>query len=428
MTAPKTQPASLHLEIHMIRSVNPSNLNRDDTGAPKDAVFGGVRRLRYSSQAQKYAYRDDFKNSDLLKPGEIGIRSKLFRGQLVTRLVDAGHDAEQAFIASTQALIISGLAEAPKEKKPPKKAKVAKAAVRAPVEGVVEEADGEVDGETPVMRDLETKALMFLSVAELDTLAGLIGGNLDALVTLESSSKGPPKELVNLFKSSLDNNGDGRRAVDVGLFGRMIAQHPEKGVDGAVQVANAIGTHALTGREYDYYTAIDDLQRDADSGSSMIGTNEFSSGTLYQYLTVDVRALHRTLDGDTELLGRGLEALLRAALLRLPGGRMSGSASYLTPSLALLTVRRGQGPRNLVNAFERPVRAANGSGYVEPSIEALAAELDWQNRCYGPASAAHVLSRTDTKGFGTAAPDMDTLVRRTLDEVLSGLSSAAAAD
>src|SRR5215207_4994023 len=41
------------IQIHILQNYAPSNLNRDDTGSPKDAVFGGYRRGRISSQCLK---------------------------------------------------------------------------------------------------------------------------------------------------------------------------------------------------------------------------------------------------------------------------------------------------------------------------------------------------------------------------------------
>ncbi len=389
MSAPHTQPVSLHLELHMIRSVNPSNLNRDDAGAPKDAMFGGVRRLRFSSQSQKYSWRQDFKISGYLIDTEIGIRSRTFADQITKTLIADGLDPETAETATMHALVAANLAELPKFKKAPAKAKAKGKKVAQP------EPEPEEEEELEAFR---TGALMFLSRAEIDRMTALIAEHADALVALDVKKKEskPVKAMRALVKNLLLMEGDGRPAADIGMFGRMIAQHPSTGVDGAVHVANAISTHGLNQREYDYYTAIDDLRNDEQSGSSMIGSNEFSSGTLYQYLTVNVRDLLGTLEGDTDLLMRSLEALIRAAVLRIPGGRNSSSASYLMPALSLITIRQGSGPRNLVNAFERPIRDRDGEGYVTPSISALGAELDWQNRGFGaPAVAMHLSRITD---------------------------------
>ena len=51
----------LFVDINIIQTVPPSCINRDDTGSPKTAIYGGVRRARVSSQSWKKAVRDEFK-------------------------------------------------------------------------------------------------------------------------------------------------------------------------------------------------------------------------------------------------------------------------------------------------------------------------------------------------------------------------------
>ena len=36
----------LYVDVQILQDVPPSNINRDDSGTPKQAVYGGVRRLR----------------------------------------------------------------------------------------------------------------------------------------------------------------------------------------------------------------------------------------------------------------------------------------------------------------------------------------------------------------------------------------------
>lgn len=43
----------MFVEIHILQNFAPSNLDRDDTGMPKDCEFGGYRRTRISSQCFK---------------------------------------------------------------------------------------------------------------------------------------------------------------------------------------------------------------------------------------------------------------------------------------------------------------------------------------------------------------------------------------
>lgn len=76
------------IEIHMIQNHSPSNLNRDDLGAPKTCIFGGVTRARISSQCLKRSIRNPGNPQDVHNRGpgifaeamgkHIGIRTKLF--------------------------------------------------------------------------------------------------------------------------------------------------------------------------------------------------------------------------------------------------------------------------------------------------------------------------------------------------------------
>ncbi len=62
------------IDFHILQTVPPSNLNRDDTGSPKSAVYGGVRRSRVSSQAWKRATRTAFETE--LDRSELGVRTR----------------------------------------------------------------------------------------------------------------------------------------------------------------------------------------------------------------------------------------------------------------------------------------------------------------------------------------------------------------
>lgn len=63
---------NLYLDVHVIQTVPSSNINRDDTGAPKTALYGGVTRARVSSQSWKRAVRQGFKEENV----SAGIRTK----------------------------------------------------------------------------------------------------------------------------------------------------------------------------------------------------------------------------------------------------------------------------------------------------------------------------------------------------------------
>ena len=63
----------LYVDFHILQTVPPSCINRDDTGSPKTAVYGGVTRARVSSQAWKHAMRAAFAENAQL---DVGKRTK----------------------------------------------------------------------------------------------------------------------------------------------------------------------------------------------------------------------------------------------------------------------------------------------------------------------------------------------------------------
>jgi CRISPR system Cascade subunit CasC len=174
---------------------------------------------------------------------------------------------------------------------------------------------------------------------------------------------------------------DGGKAADLVLFGRMLADLPEKNIDAACQVAHAISTNKIHTMEMDYYTAVDDLKPDDTSGADMIGTVEFNSACFYRYATLDVAELaggyrdeKKTqpfgLQGDAELARTTAAAFLKAFVHAIPTGKQNSFAAHNPPSLVFAVVRDGP-PVSLANAFVKPVTPQGGDSLVEKSIEAL---------------------------------------------------------
>ena len=327
------------LEVHVIQTVSPSNLNRDDTGSPKDALFGGYRRARISSQAQKRAVRVAFKDWPLLSEEERAVRTRRLMDALLGKLSDIPED--QARLAVENALNALGFG----------------------------------------VKEGRTEYLLFLGNYELSRLAELIRNNLEKL------SAGPAKgkkgaEVDADLKKALERVLDGGKAVDLALFGRMLADRPELGVDAAAQVAHALSTHKVD-REFDFYTAVDDLNPKEDTGAGMMGDVEFYSATMYRYAVVNLDQLAANLQGDVELALRGALVFLEAFALTLPSGKQNSFAAHNPP--LFLAFRAGVGlPRNLATAFERPVWSKDGKALSALSVEALVQEWNKFDRAYGP--------------------------------------------
>ncbi len=341
------------LDLHVLQTVPPSNINRDDTGAPKTALYGGARRARVSSQAWKRATRMAF--NDLLNPKELGVRTKRVAELLAERVHhtdnsieehEAWHLAAETVEAATGAKI-----QVPKRK--------ADAAKR---NGAEEPAP-------------ESAYLMFLSARQLDALAELaVEGRHDITAFLKENKK-RAKELA-----------DTRHSVDIALFGRMVADGADVNVDAAAQVAHAISVHPVE-NESDYYTAVDDRNPDEETGAGMIGTVEFNSATLYRYAALDVDLLRKNLgeglredEPVTEPVRRAIEAFVGGFVKSLPTGKRNTFGHNTLPEVVVVKLRSTR-PVSFVSAFEEPVE--QGHGHVREASERLAKYVGEIETAYG---------------------------------------------
>lgn len=388
------------LELHLIQNFAPSNLNRDDTGSPKDAYFGGTRRARVSSQSFKRAMRMDFKERDILNAEEIGERTKRAHEAIRDLLKVAGKEAAQADRAAFNAVDAIIKTSVSKNKK----------------------------GE----EEKKSSYLVFLGRDELQKMADIVLEQWDAFEKqmaeqdAEKDKKKPkPVELDKTIAKSLEGALNGKRAVDIALFGRMLADIPERNTDAAAQVAHALGTHALKQREFDFYTAVDDLKPQENAGADMLGTVEFGSATFYRYIAIDLAKLRENLGKDDELLLRGLKALLYATVFAAPTGKQNTFAAHNLPSLISAVVRQDASPRNLANAFEVAVKPSE-KGYVGASIRQLNEEWAKQDRIFGQGGKGRYVNafdETELGALGEQQPSVDVLVEGVLDDVRGLLSS-----
>lgn len=308
------------IDIHLIQSVPPSNINRDDNGSPKTAMYGGTRRARVSSQAWKRSTRESFES--LLDREDLGHRTKRVAELIVDQIrilqpEVASEDAERGAWEVLKALKL-------KEEKSKK-------------------------GETGAP---QTQYLVFFSNSQIRRFAELVVAN--------SFGSIPAREAKAIAKVE--------HGVSLSLFGRMIADDPDLNVDAAVQVAHAISTHPVD-PEFDFYTAVDDHNPDDESGAGMMGTIEFNSSTMYRYATVSLEALNDNL-GDPEAAKRAVEAFLTGFAKSMPSGKQNTFGNGTLPHGIVVVARKGQGV-SWVGAFEDAV-PSGGKGYVEASCTALA--------------------------------------------------------
>lgn len=298
-----------YVDIHVLQTVPPSCVNRDDTGSPKTAVYGGVTRARVSSQAWKRAVRLAFR--EMYEPEQLGTRTK----KLLARVTDSLLELDPA------------LARESAEKK---------------AESALEKAGLSLN------KAKESDVLFFMSNAQAKALAAL------ALRDEEDKSA---------YKAALKENP----SIDQVLFGRMVASDPSLNYDAAAQVAHSISTHAVQ-NEFDYFTAVDDCAPEDNAGAGHIGTTEFNSATLYRYATVNVDELAKWLGADTV---DAVKAFVEAFCTSMPTGKQNTFANRTVPDAVYVALRYDQ-PVNLSGAFEKPIRA-DVNGYLAASEEALAA-------------------------------------------------------
>lgn len=315
---------SKFIQLHLLISYPPSNLNRDDLGQPKTAKLGGVERLRLSSQSLKRAWR----TSDLFQQalaGTIGTRTKRLGREVFDVLSKAGIAEKQATDWASKIATVYGA----------------------------------VKKENP----LEIEQLVHIAPAEFDSLL--------ALAALLAAEKRAPTQ------DELDALLHEQSAVDIAMFGRMLAAKTSHNTEAAVQVAHAIGVHASV-IEDDYFTAVDDLNRE-DAGAGHVGDAGFASAVFYQYLCIDRALLKKNLGDDEALTQKALRALMEAALKVGPGGKQNSFASRAYAHYAL--VEKGdQQPRSLALAFVNPVKG----DYLQQAIDALQHVQANMDQVYGP--------------------------------------------
>ena len=328
----------LFLDIHVIQTLPPSNINRDDTGSPKTAVYGGVRRARVSSQAWKKAMRDYFK--DKADDGYLGVRSKKIVEYVAKKIleIDETLSFEEAEKKSLEAFTSAGFTITEENKLP---------------------------------------TLFFLG----DRQAGDF-----ARATLDNI-----KDASTLHKIIKDNV-----SIDIALFGRMIADKDLNRViskenekskkiidngenevsrislneDASSQIAHAISTHGVQ-TEFDYFTALDDLSKDAKPGAAMIDTIEYNSSTLYRYGNVALHEFYHQMKENKEETKKAIILFVEAFLKSLPSGKINSFANQTIPSSVVVSLRKDR-PVSLVSAFETPIKTKlSQEGYVNESIEAM---------------------------------------------------------
>jgi CRISPR system Cascade subunit CasC len=336
----------MQVEIHVLQSFPPANLNRDENGMPKSTVFGGRPRARISSQCQKRAVRLHYQEHSEVDVSQFAQRSRSWMPELKALLIAKEIPEAQAEIAAKLALEVLG-------------------------------AKFEAD-------KVESKTILFLGKTEIAAIADILVQNWEAVATgLSAKEAALPKKDPNLPKVIENALKDTGKPGDVALFGRMMASLPTVNVDAAVQMAHAISVNALQ-QEFDFFTAVDDLGQSDDQGADHMGETGYNSSTYYRFTTLDTQQLQQNLGSDDKL-ALITQAFAESFIKAIPTGHQNGFAAHSLPAAVMIVVRKGQ-PISLVDAFESPIAPKGGKSLLENAV----AQLDghWAELCkmYGDES------------------------------------------
>lgn len=381
-TQPVASSLGRFLCIHVLQSVPYSNLNRDDTNSVKTVQYGDRERTRVSSQCWKRAVRRYFQNTI---------------GQQALRTRRIGEAVEKTLRDQRQW-----------------PADLARRAGQHIATGSSIKADPP-SNDDPAW---STNAMVYVPATAVDELADIAETHreqLEAATDMKKNGKSvlPTADIDQVLRS--------RNGV-INLFGRMLAEIDDAGVDGAVQVAHALTTHG-TDVEIDYFAAVDDIT-DAWSdttGSAHMGSTEYSAGVFYRYATIDLHDLLGNIGGDLAAARELAAAFIEAFVLSLPEAKKTATAPHTIPDLVHLTVRSDR-PVSYAAAFEQPVNADRSGGFAVPSRHALDAYATAASRLLGDRALLNAgwasLETKDLTGLGDRADSYPDLIETAVTAAL----------
>lgn len=370
----------MFVQIHMLQSMPPGNLNRDDTGQPKKCIFGGVTRGRISSQCLKRNIR----LSDIFQDAFGGTTAN--RTKYLPRLVGDALLESAAIPADEIEGVKAGIA----------------AQFKKESKGEGDEGDAK-DGEATDV----TPQLVFFPPPFAKKVASLVAelrkkhpkAYAKFIGRKEKRSKEEDKEADTAIAAFRDEAFRAKESmsVDIGLFGRMTTSDLIADVEAACQVAHALSTHeALT--EGDYFTAMDDRQGDFitsqvdGKGAAFLGSGDtvtfYNSAVYYKYLNVDTDSLAKHLGNGENQAHHAAAVLIQAAALATPTGKQNSFAAHSVPEVILVEVSEKKQPISYANAFLEAVR---GDDLMRESAEALSGYCGSIAAAFAPADTQRFL-------------------------------------
>ncbi|MDB2552480.1 type I-E CRISPR-associated protein Cas7/Cse4/CasC [Paracoccus sp. (in: a-proteobacteria)] len=352
-------PEPRFLQIHFLTPYAAALLNRDDSGLAKRLPYGGAMRTRISSQCLKRHWRiaDDPHALGRIDGFEDAWRSRETIDRLVLRDL-AGSVDEKVLEPIREAFLTTIYGDKGKDKK--------------------------------------SRQTLLLGAPEIAYLHSAAREMIAEAAGDPDKARKLGKEWCKAHKANLKAMTEGARmpAGLVGaLFGRMVTSDPDANITAPVHVAHAFTVHAEED-ESDYFTAVDDLAREDETGADTIQETELTSGLFYGYVVVDLPGLIDNLGGDRALAGAVLHNLIYLIAEVSPGAKLGSTAPYSRASLMLLESGDRQ-PRSLAEAFRTPCKPETGA-----AIESLSTHLTTLDDAYatGEARRFMALSNHDLPG------------------------------
>lgn len=354
------------IQIHTLHNYPAALLNRDDAGMAKRLPYGNAIRTRISSQCLKRHWRvaeDAFALKNLGVP--MAVRSRKVPLLIKEDLMKAGVSESLADIA-VEALRDGKLLDKFSDKK----------------------------------KVLETAQAVLLGHAEIQYLVQHC-----AELARQHTEAASLKQAIVTFLKEHKKNIEAMRlgcGLESALFGRMVTSDVLASRDASVYVAHAFTVHEAQ-VENDYFTVVDDLQKDAgETGSAGIFDTELASGLYYGYLVVDVPQLVANLEGvdiknwasatpeQRELAGRVVQHLLHLVATVSPGAKRGSTAPFAWAKFMLVEAGDWQ-PRSLAGAFQQalPLHTASLS---QSAVQRLAGEIERMDAAYGAPLARRYLA------------------------------------
>ncbi|MCC7313759.1 MAG: type I-E CRISPR-associated protein Cas7/Cse4/CasC [Planctomycetes bacterium] len=326
------------IEIHMIQNHSPANLNRDDLGAPKTCLFGGVTRARISSQCLKRSIR---RSADFQKAMEKdgGIRTRSLIREIAKRAHGNGEPPENLVKRIQKVFIDGGIG--------------------------VSESGGD---------ETATDILFFVTNSAIQKMAEAFAANSN-----------------DLNEKIADILGEAVRVPDIALAGRMTEfkakdhfRHLDFTVEAALATAHAFSTHEVI-NEVDYFTAVDDLA--TGTGAGHVNEAMFASACFYKHFCIDWNQLVTNLGGDVALATTTVRQFLLGAALSTPSGKQKSFAAFNPPEGILLEIKTEHCvPMSYANAFADPVPPKSARGLIGESIARLGQHVHEMAVGYGLAA------------------------------------------